>query len=319
MSLVRHEKEEFDGIINISSDIRKNKRTLIGKYDVKDLIFIGIAVLAWIILSVIFIILANEDLIPIYAIVLITIIIPIMYVGFKKKIDMPMLDYIMMNRKSNNRAIRTQTNINRKNNHPKTFVSFELVNNGSISDEDLIKIKIRELSEIFDVRATQLVFSDKIFINMSVSLTEDFSIIPIYNYLKRNNNIKARKMDDILKFNETIYSINPNRKIRKYKNNSKVNDINDKNFKSKVYKVKLYNEKINYSYIDELRRFAIVVKYVNDKEYDTFICINGDEEEINEKSKFVLECSKRHYIVIEELFEQKNIYNAVTISMNSRY
>ena len=85
MSLVRHEKEEFDGIINISSDIRKNKRTLIGKYDVKDLIFIGIAVLAWIILSVIFIILANEDLIPIYAVVLIAVIIPIMYVGFKKK------------------------------------------------------------------------------------------------------------------------------------------------------------------------------------------------------------------------------------------
>ena len=255
----------------------------------------------------------------------------------RKKNDMPMLDYIMMNRKSNNRAIRTQANINRKNNYPNTFVSFELVNNGSISDEDLINIKIRELSEIFDVRLTQLVFSDKIFINMSVSLTEDFSIIPIYNYLKSNKNIKARKKDDILKFNETIYNIKPNKKIRKCKNKGNLTkkslkcklfrgshkvkdiDVNENNNISKVYKVMLYIDKIDYGYINELRRIAIVVKDANNKDYDTFICINGNEEEIDEKSKFVLECSRRYYIVIEELFEPKYIYDAVTISMNSRY
>ena len=34
MNIVRQRKERFDGIINISSDIRKNKRTLIGKFEV---------------------------------------------------------------------------------------------------------------------------------------------------------------------------------------------------------------------------------------------------------------------------------------------
>ncbi len=318
MNIVRQRKERFDGIINISSDIRKNKRTLIGKFDVKDLIFIGLAIIVWVILSVIFILIASEDLIPIYTIFLFVTIIPIMYIGFKKKIDMEMLDYILMKSKSKNRNFRTQIDIDKRIRKDKYVISLELINGYKVSDEDFVNDKVAELRQIIDIYNIQVVYCDNLYLNLEVALDENFCIVPIYNYLKHSKDIKIRNIEDIISFDEKNFIM-----IGKPKNKRKminVTNIEDEVKTTKrVYKILQYMDKVNFEFIDKLRKLAIVIKYIDGEDYNTFILISGSDDEVIEKEKDVYKLSNEYYIVIEELLEKSHIENAISISLNSRY
>lgn len=324
MNIGRYKKDEFDGIISISSDIRKNKHALIGKFDVKDIVFIGIAVVAWLILSMIFIIFANEDMIPIYTIILLAVILPIMYIGFKKKLDMPMLDYMLMKNKSSNKRSRSQIDIGKsisnKTTNKKYIVSLEIIGNSVFVDDDkLIENKIEDLKALFDVKRIQVVYSEHLFLNLEVILDDEFCIIPIYNYFKQENNkkkVKIRSIDEILDFDSKLIVNNDSKKKKLYKcSNDSTKDADI----TKVFKIMLYKGNVDYNYIMHVRELGMIIQYVEEKAYNTFIIIKGNKQDIIENVMKLEAISKNYYIVIEELLEGRFIHDAISISMNNRY
>lgn len=319
MNIGRHKKDDFDGVINMSSDIRKNKRALIGKFDLKDLVFIGMAIVVWVVLSTIFIIFANEDLIPLYTVLLLVTILPIMYVGFRKKIDIPMLDYMIMNYRSRNTSFRTQIDIKKriKKQNQKYVSSIEIINSISLSDDELISKIINELKEILKIENMQIIYCDKIYIIMEIKIDEGFCIIPIYDYLKAHTDvIRVRSVDEIISFNNNLIQ---EKRMFKMKNKNKRDSEDSGELITKVYKVMLYKEKIDFNYIKSIMQFGIVIKYIEKDEYNTFIIIKGMKSEIEDKEKKVIELCKKYYIVICELNENRFIMDAISINMNSRY
>lgn len=102
------DKNEFTETINISSNIRDNKNTIIGKFDLKDILFILIAgVVGIAVLSVLLVALSIRNMFLIL-IVLALFEVPIVTLGFLKLHNIPVLDYIKMKNKSDNKSYRKQ-------------------------------------------------------------------------------------------------------------------------------------------------------------------------------------------------------------------
>ncbi|MBR0038807.1 MAG: PrgI family protein [Lachnospiraceae bacterium] len=102
------DKNEFTETINISSNIRNNKNTIIGKFDLKDILFILIAGVVGIgVLSVMLVALSIRNMFLIL-IVLALFEVPIVTLGFLKLHNIPVLDYIKMKNKSDNKSYRKQ-------------------------------------------------------------------------------------------------------------------------------------------------------------------------------------------------------------------
>ena len=102
------DKNEFTETINISSNIRDNKNTIIGKFDLKDILFILIAGVVGIgVLSVMLVALSIRNMFLIL-IVLALFEVPIVTLGFLKLHNIPVLDYIKMKNKSDNKSYRKQ-------------------------------------------------------------------------------------------------------------------------------------------------------------------------------------------------------------------
>ena len=121
---IQHKNENtFDGTINISSNIKDNKNTIIGKFDLKDIFFILIAgIVGILILSLMLAVLSIRNMFLIF-IVLAIFEVPIVTLGFFKIYNIPIIDYIKMKSKSDNKSYRKQIRKRKKGKEDKFILT----------------------------------------------------------------------------------------------------------------------------------------------------------------------------------------------------
>ena len=145
-------ENEFDGMINISSNIRDNKNAIIGNFDLQDILFILVAgVIGILMLSFVLVVLSIRNIILIF-ILLAVVEIPIVTLGFFKIYNMKIIDYIKVKLKSDNKSYRRQIRgIKNKNSEKFIFVI-------SISDIPLVEFEkvINDLYKIVHFKNIEL-------------------------------------------------------------------------------------------------------------------------------------------------------------------
>ena len=220
-------ENEFDGMINISSNIRDNKNTIIGKFDLRDILFILIAGATGIlILSIVLVALSIRNIFIIF-IILSFFEIPIVTLGFFRIYNMKIIDYIKLKLKSDNKQYRKQIR-SIKNNESEKYI-FVLC----IRDVDLIKFDkiINDLYKLVHFKNIELkILFKNLYLIIEVENLKDVLYERLFDYLYKNTNIKYVKSEDILNYELYINSL-------KF--------INKKYNKEEVKNIKKYRQKIN--------------------------------------------------------------------------
>ncbi len=231
---IRNIKEnEFDGTINISSNIKDNKNTIIGKFDLRDLLFILVAgVVGIIALSILIAVFAIKSIFIVF-IVLAIIEIPIITLGFLKLYNIPAIDYIKMKTKSDNSVYRKQVHRIKKDKNDKYLMIFAVEYN----IEKLEEI-INKLHNFISFKNVELKIMFKM-IYLIIDVREDFDIdySEFFDYLRVNKDILYISNIDIT--NYEIY-INSLKFLNKNYTKKQLKDI--KRIREKIIKLKLLEE-----------------------------------------------------------------------------
>ena len=307
--------EKFNGTIYINSNINNNKKAIIGNFDLKDLIFILLGTIVGILSMTILFFILKIDSIFICMIVIAIIEIPIITIGFKKVNEIPYLDYIIMNNKSNNSIVRSLRNrsIGKKERY---ILSYKLnINNENIFD--FLDRKVKEISDIFHNKITQIkIGSNGLYLTICIDEDCDVNYEKfIINYIK-DKELIGLGLEDIKKYNQDIF----NRIIYKSINNIKEQKKQNKNYID-VYKVKIYKDPFNNNFIEEIISFCEVTKYYYNGENNNlniYITITGDNEEINNKIIKLNNISEKYNILLSEISEEK-VKNAISMYMENIY
>ena len=355
---IRNIKEnEFDGTINISSNIKDNKNTVIGKFDIRDLLFILIAgVVGLVVLSVVIAILGVKNLFIVF-IALAVLEVPIITLGFLNLYNIPALDYIKMKTKSDNRVYRRQERRVEKEKKDKYLMAF------------VVRYDISRLEEVINKIQSFIPFKEveiKIMFNMiyiSIDVREDFQIdySKLFDYLRKNKDIKYVSSEDIrnygvyidtLKFAKKKIAKRRVKEINKAKQelsrlkvseevNERFNYLTNRIIESKdreyikIYKILLYEVPIDLSIFNELRRVSNITCHLNVDEKDniqllnlnylnTFIEIVGKEEvrgsteNIEELDNEVKKILDQYKVIYKEIREER-VLRSITFLMENSY
>ena len=348
------DKNEFTETINISSNIRDNKNTIIGKFDLKDILFILIAGTVGIgVLSVLLVLLSIRNMFLIL-IVLALFEVPIVTLGFLKLHNIPVLDYIKMKNKSDNKSYRKQV-LKKKKSKPDRYIfticlSYDFVRIEQVMNDlyGIIPYKKIEFKIIFD----------KVYLTIEV---EDLSMIiydKLFDYLRLNRDIKYISNEDIknfetyiksLKFADKKYGKKQSKEILEIKIKlsklKKVEETKDRyehltnriidiKYKEliKVYKFLLYESPFDISIFNELKGFCNITSHIKvdipqakniidftDLSFVyTFIDITGTQEEINSNNVKVKEILAKHHILYKEISEER-VRDSLLFLMENRY
>lgn len=261
------DKNEFTETINISSNIRDNKNTIIGKFDLKDILFILIAGVVGIgVLSVMLVALSIRNMFLIL-IVLALFEVPIVTLGFLKLHNIPVLDYIKMKNKSDNKSYRKQILKKIKSKADKYVVTICIVDERAriarpygvaygthpYSMGELYEPQYNGLEQVMNDLCTimpyknielKILFS-KVYLTIEV---EDLSKVlydKLFDYLRINKDIKYISNVDISNFG--IY-INSLKFLDKKYNKKQKKNIYE--LKTKLSKLKKFEEtKDRYDYL----------------------------------------------------------------------
>ena len=180
------DKTEFKETINISSNIKDNKNTIIGKFDLKDILFILIAGVVGIgVLSVLLVVLSIRNMFLIL-IVLALFEVPIVTLGFLKLHNIPVLDYIKMKNKSDNKSYRKQMLKKKKSKVDKYILTICL-------SDDLVRLE-QVMNDLYAIIQYKNIEVKIIFNNIYLTIeVEDLSKVlyaKLFDYLRINKDIK---------------------------------------------------------------------------------------------------------------------------------
>lgn len=346
-------KDEFDGLINISSNIKDNKRTIIAKFDLKDLLFILIAIVVGIIVITIFLILFGLRSILPLIFTLGIIELPILTLGFARIYNMPFSDYLKMKRISNNSVNRLK--IIRKKSEEKFLIHLEVKKENIekvLNDiKKLVNLKSYEISILKNISILVL----NIDVNGNTNLYKDFLI-----YLIKSNDIKYISLSDIKKYNFFIktcflvdekYSKDNIKKLEKlkkvkleeYKKDEKLNKNIFTNNKTsnlgseiltnndkfiKVYKILLYKHPIDDGFLQEVDLYnKVIYGKCDDSDFslktinytNTFIYIIGDNEDKVIDNSIILENMFKKYNIIFNEINEENVKSSLYLMMENRF
>ena len=257
------DKNEFTETINISSNIRDNKNTIIGKFDLKDILFILIAGVVGIgVLSVMLVALSIRNMFLIL-IVLALFEVPIVTLGFLKLHNIPVLDYIKMKNKSDNKSYRKQILKKIKSKADKYLLTICIDNVGaretrpyeesqSCTGElrepqiDRSEQVINDLYEIIYYKNIEIkILFNKIYLTIEVEDLSKVHYDKLFDYLRINKDIKYISNVDISNFG--IY-INSLKFLDKKYNKKQKKNIYE--LKTKLSKLKKFEEtKDRYDYL----------------------------------------------------------------------
>ena len=257
------DKNEFTETINISSNIRDNKNTIIGKFDLKDILFILIAGVVGIgVLSVMLVALSIRNMFLIL-IVLALFEVPIVTLGFLKLHNIPVLDYIKMKNKSDNKSYRKQILKKIKSKADKYLLTICIDNVGaretrpyeesqSCTGElrepqiDRSEQVINDLYEIIYYKNIEIkILFNKIYLTIEVEDLSKVHYDKLFDYLRINKDIKYISNVDISNFEIYINSLKFLNKKYGKKQSKRISEL-----KTKLSKLKKAEEtKDRYDYL----------------------------------------------------------------------
>ena len=257
------DKNEFTETINISSNIRDNKNTIIGKFDLKDILFILIAGVVGIgVLSVMLVALSIRNMFLIL-IVLALFEVPIVTLGFLKLHNIPVLDYIKMKNKSDNKSYRKQILKKIKSKADKYLLTICIDNVGaretrpyeesqSCTGElrepqiDRSEQVINDLYEIIYYKNIEIkILFNKIYLTIEVEDLSKVHYDKLFDYLRINKDIKYISNVDISNFEIYINSLKFLNKKYGKKQSKRISEL-----KTKLSKLKKFEEtKDRYDYL----------------------------------------------------------------------
>ena len=328
-------KNEFSETINISSNIKDNKNTIIGRFDLKDILFILIAGVVGIgVLSVLLVVLSIRNMFVIL-LVLALFEVPIVTLGFLKLHNIPVLDYIKMKNKSDNKSYRKQI-VRRKESKVDKYILGFAVKFCQIEET------VNTLHKFIPYENIGLKIEfNKVFLVVEVKESFNINYEGLFNYLIPSNTIKFISYEDIknyetyinsLKFTNKKYSkkfintINRNKeKLKKLKSadvkgNNCINITNDilsnKEIEYlRVIKIILYKAPFDINIFDKLKDYCSITSHISVKSdtiefgklsfVNTFLSIDGNEEEIAKKLIKVCEILDENLILYKEINEEK--------------
>lgn len=271
------DKNEFTETINISSNIRDNKNTIIGKFDLKDILFILIAGVVGIgVLSVMLVALSIRNMFLIL-IVLALFEVPIVTLGFLNLHNIPVLDYIKMKSKSDNKSYRKQMLRKKKSKADKYLLTIcigdvgarvtrpyegasetrlytvganacEAHRKGELCEPQFSRLEqvMRDLYAFMPYKQVELkILFEKTYLAIEVENIKDVIYDKLFDYLRVNRDIKYISNVDISNFG--IY-INSLKFLDKKYNKKQKKNIYE--LKTKLSKLKKFEEtKDRYDYL----------------------------------------------------------------------
>ena len=285
-------EEKFNGQINISRDLRLNKQTVIGKFDLTDIIFLSIGIIVAILISYIlgFSPLKIVDELTAVFISLIPFSL-ILSFGFRRVAGMRQFEFIRMqqiDKKSKFRVNRIKGDVRKSddfivciesekrhiNKYLKIFLDYENLKLLSIR---YLKDRVIYLLDL-EYKDVNNIFYD---IVKKFSLNNELKSIPVEK-IKEQEDI----LDKLIKNNEVVVYM--------------LNIYNSKNYRIFIEKVKNYATVLQYFKIIEK------VKYVN-----TFLIIDKEENKGNNKKKAtnieqVENLCSEYEIVLDRLTKEQN-------------
>lgn len=301
MRMIDKKESSFDGSINISSNIKANKNTVIGKFDFKDLLIILIAsIVGIIIISVLVVLLSLTNLFLIF-IILAIFEVPIITIGFMNIYNMKLIDYLKMIDKSSNKAyrkqIRRKVNIgNKKQNKDINYYIIPLVINEYDFKTILEKISdiIFELKKYLNIENQYEIktFGKKTILLVKTKESPFVDYIGLFRFLRKNKSTQFISNEDIklyklylssLKFDSKKY----NKKQIEYfsKEKAKLSHINIKGSSNdkyydltkdileykdneyiKVFEIVLYKYPFDIDVLDKLKEYSDITIHIDLKD-----------------------------------------------------
>ena len=281
----------FNGQINISRDLRQNKQTVIGRYDLTDIVFlslgIGIAIVVAYILGFSPIKVVDEFTAIIISIAPMVFIISY---GFKRVAGMRKIDYVRMKAIDKKSKYRVNRKIDKSLIGEKYLVGFEIerkyVNKyirKFLSYENLAVLSVRYLKDIKTKK-------NKIYVMIDLRYKKDDSIFyDIFIKFPTNNEIRALPVDEIYELEEEL----------------KVYD------KHKVYMPTIYNINNYKRFVSKVKRYASIIYYFkkeNKKRYvNTLLVIEDDVKKGKKLTKIekVENLSNELGIILDKLVREQ--------------
>lgn len=353
MNIRNIKDNEFDGTINISSNIKDNKNTIIGKFDLRELLFLLIAgVVGIIALSILIAVLEIKNVFVVF-IVLAVLEIPIITLGFLKLYNIPAVDYIKMKAKSDNSTYRKQVHKVKKDKNDKYLMSFAVEYNF----EELEEV-INKIHSFISFKKIEL----KIMFNMiylTIDVREDFDIdySNLFDYLRVSKYIKYISYEDIKNYEVYIKSLkfidknyakkqlkginNIREQFTKLKlleeSNGRYNYLTNRIIESKenefikVYKFILYEAPLDLNVFNELKDICDITIHIdivgdeNDKisltnlnYVNTFISIGACETRPSDLDSKVKDMLGKYQILYKEIREEK-VKDSLLFLMENSY
>lgn len=250
----------FNGQINISRDLRQNKQTVIGRYDLTDIVFlslgIGIAIVVAYILGFSPIKVVDEFTAIIISIAPMVFIISY---GFKRVAGMRKIDYVRMKAIDKKSKYRVNRKIDKSLIGEKHLVGFEIerkyVNKyirKFLSYENLAVLSVRYLKDIKTKK-------NKIYVMIDLRYKKDDSIFyDVFTKFPTNNEIRALPVDEIYELEAELKAYD----------------------KHKVYMLTIYNINNYKRFVSKVKRYASIIYYFkkeNKKRYVNTLLVIEDE------------------------------------------
>ena len=298
------DKNEFTETINISSNIKDNKNTIIGKFDLKDIFFILVAGIVGIgVLSVLLVVLLIRNMFLIL-LVLALFEVPIVTLGFLKLHNIPVLDYIKMKNKSDNKSYRKQILKKKRSKSDKYILTICIENVGAnvglvganaCGALNRLEQVVNDLYTIIPYKNIQLkILFNKLYLSIEVEDLSKVKYEKLLDYLRTNKHIKYISNEDInnyetyvnsLKFVDKKYGKKQNKskatlkiklgKLSKVKETKIKNDyltnriIDNKDAEFiKVYKFLLYKSPFDINILNELKEFCNITSHISVNNHD---------------------------------------------------
>ena len=325
----------FNGQINISRDLRKNKQVVIGKYDLIDIMFLGLGIGVAIIVAYL-LGFSPMKVVDEFTAIIISIVpmVLILSLGFKRVAGIRKINFMRMKSIDKKSKHRVNRKIDKSKIGDKFLTGFEIdrkyVNkyiNKFLSYNNLSLLSVRYIK---DIKTNK----HRIYLILDLRYKKGESIFEdIVNKFTLNNEIKALSVDDIYKLEED------NRLRFENKNNHKketkksiinnlfikqsgedVKETDDKDLTIKTYKIlmlSIYDVKKYRNFINAVKRYADVICYFKKEEkkkyVNTFLVI---EDEIKKGKKLtklekVEKLCSEYDIIIDKLVREQNVAKVV--------
>lgn len=306
--------KKFNGQINISRDLRKNKQVVIGKYDLTDIIFLllgfGVAIIVSYVLGF-----SPLKVVDEFTAILISIfpMLLIISLGFKRTAGIRQFNYIRMKQIDKKSRVRFNRRFDNTQKGDKFIAGFlvdrKYVNkyiNKFLSYDNLSLLQVRWIKDI-DTNKNSIYFLldlryenyDDVFIDLMDKFSFNKELIGL-SYEELNNLQKDidLRFDNINKKKTIDKNIFKNYSIQKMFNKNKnnmrevtnnENNVIDKykNKKYKIYMLNIYDVKVYKKFINIVNRYCDVVCYFKrdgkKKIVNTFLLI---EDEIKKGKKW---------------------------------